>query len=154
MLELLISSFTSANSFSTLFSKTNSSWLIFKSIKATQIKTSMLFSLDFANHIFYHVSFSFSWRRQKLSKHIKPNHKNIALSMKEATQKYRKLTDCFLCPSLCLLPLAHPSPSAKAEFLQFLDKVLHQFKTYQVIICAVYSFVFWFENGVLQVKPS
>ena len=94
-LELLISSFTLSNSFSTLFSKTNSSWLIFKSVKATQIKISMLFSLDFANHSIYHVSVSFSWRRPKLSQHIKPNHTNIALSMKEATQKYRKLTDCW-----------------------------------------------------------
>ena len=30
-----------------LFVKTNSSWLIFESVKALEIKTSMLFNLDF-----------------------------------------------------------------------------------------------------------
>ena len=35
-------------SFDTLFIKTNSSWLITESIKAFEIKTSMLFNLDFA----------------------------------------------------------------------------------------------------------
>ena len=44
-----------------LFMKTNSSWLIFESIKALEIKTSMLFNLDFANNIVYHVSFYFSY---------------------------------------------------------------------------------------------
>ena len=46
----MISSFILSHSFSTLFIKTNSSWLIFESIKAIQIKTSMVFNLDFANN--------------------------------------------------------------------------------------------------------
>ena len=46
----MISSFISLYSFRTLFIKTNSSWLITESIKALEIKTSMLFNLDFANN--------------------------------------------------------------------------------------------------------
>ena len=49
-LEFLISSFISSHSFKTLFIKTNLSRLIFESIKAVGIKTSMLFYLDFANN--------------------------------------------------------------------------------------------------------
>ena len=37
-------------SFITLFIKTNSSWLITESIEVFEIKTFMLFSLDFANN--------------------------------------------------------------------------------------------------------
>ena len=43
--------------------------------------------------------------------------------------------------------------SSMAEFFQFLDTVLREitqkFQTSQVIICAIYSFVFWFENVFL-----
>ena len=35
-----------------LFIETNSSWLIIKSIKALEIKTSILFNLDFGNNTF------------------------------------------------------------------------------------------------------
>ena len=44
---------------STLFTKTNWSWLILELIKALEIKTSMVFNLVFASHT-YHASFSFS----------------------------------------------------------------------------------------------
>ena len=44
----MITSFISPCFFITLFIKTNSSWVIFESIKALEIKNSMLFSLDFA----------------------------------------------------------------------------------------------------------
>ena len=47
----MISSFISIYYFNTLFIKTNSSWLIFEAIKVLEIKTSMLFDLDFANNI-------------------------------------------------------------------------------------------------------
>ena len=57
LLEFLISSFISWNSSSTLFIKRNSSWLIFQSIKDLGIKTTLLFNLDFANDMFYYVSF-------------------------------------------------------------------------------------------------
>ena len=45
----MISSFISSYSFSTLFIETNSSWLIFESIRDLEINTSVLFNLDFAN---------------------------------------------------------------------------------------------------------
>ena len=40
----------SSNSFSTLFIKKNSLWLIFESIKALEIKSYILFNLNFANN--------------------------------------------------------------------------------------------------------
>ena len=45
-----ISSFISSYSFNTLITKTNSSWLIYESIKALEIKIFMLFELVFANN--------------------------------------------------------------------------------------------------------
>ena len=48
-LEFLVSSFISSYSFSTLFIKTHSSWQIFESNKDLEIKTSLLFKLDFVN---------------------------------------------------------------------------------------------------------
>ena len=42
-----------------IFIKTNSSWLIFESIKALEIKTSMLFNLDFANNTILSCFFFF-----------------------------------------------------------------------------------------------
>ena len=48
-LEFLVSSFISSYSFSTLFVKTHSSWQIFESNKALEIKTFLLFKLDFVN---------------------------------------------------------------------------------------------------------
>ena len=44
----MISSFISLNSFGTLFIKTNSSRLIFESIKVLKVNTSALFNWDFA----------------------------------------------------------------------------------------------------------
>ena len=49
-LKIFISSCILTYPFSTLFLKTNSSWLIFELIKALEIKTSILFSLDFAGN--------------------------------------------------------------------------------------------------------
>ena len=46
----LIYSFKLSYSFGTLFIKINSAWLIFESIKALEIKPSMLFNIDFANN--------------------------------------------------------------------------------------------------------
>ena len=51
LLEFLIFSFISRNSFSTLSVKMNLSKLIFDSIKTLEIKTSVLINLDFANNI-------------------------------------------------------------------------------------------------------
>ena len=48
-LEFLIFSVASSNSFRIYFIKKNSSWLIFESIKALEIRTSTLFNLGFAN---------------------------------------------------------------------------------------------------------
>ena len=45
----MISSFILLYSFNTLFIKTNSSFFIFKSIEALEIKIFLLFNLDFAN---------------------------------------------------------------------------------------------------------
>ena len=50
----------SSYSFSTLFIKTKSSWLVKESIKALEIKTAMLFNLDFANNTISSCFFSFS----------------------------------------------------------------------------------------------
>ena len=49
----------SSYSFSTLFIKINSSWLTFKSIKAFEIETSMLFHLDFGNNTILSYYFFF-----------------------------------------------------------------------------------------------
>ena len=46
----MVPSFISSNSFSKLFTRTNSSWLIFKSIKALEIKAYILLNLDFSNN--------------------------------------------------------------------------------------------------------
>ena len=48
-------------SFSTLFIKTNSSWLIFESVEALEIKTSMLLILDFGNNTILSYFFFFFW---------------------------------------------------------------------------------------------
>ena len=58
-LEFFISSFTSWNSFGTLFFKMSSSWLTFESTKALEIKTSMLLNLDFGNPNILPCSFFF-----------------------------------------------------------------------------------------------
>ena len=55
----MISRFISSYSFCSLFIKTNSSWTIFESIKDLEIKTSMLFNLDFANSTFLSCFFYF-----------------------------------------------------------------------------------------------
>ena len=55
----MISSFVSSYSFKKLFIKINSSWLIFESIKALEIKTSMLLSLDLANNTILSYFFFF-----------------------------------------------------------------------------------------------
>ena len=49
-LELLISSYISSSVFGTLFIKTNSSWLIFESNKALEIRTFTLSNFNFANN--------------------------------------------------------------------------------------------------------
>ena len=99
-------------------------------------------------------------RKPTLSRHIKLNHTYIALNCRkqdkniENSQIIEQNAVISLCPSLCLLWLALPSPSSVEEFFPFFDTVLRKFQTPQVIIRAVYSFVFWFENDFLQVKPS
>ena len=55
----MISSFLSSYSFNTLFTKENSSWLIYESIKALKIKTSMLCNLVFANNAILSIFFFF-----------------------------------------------------------------------------------------------
>ena len=57
--KFLIYYFIQLYSFRTLFIKTNSSWLITESIKALEIKTSMLFNLDFANNTILSCFFFF-----------------------------------------------------------------------------------------------
>ena len=57
--KFLISSFILSYSYSTLFIKTNSSWLIFESIKALEIKTSILLYLDFAKNTILSFFFFF-----------------------------------------------------------------------------------------------
>ena len=89
-----------------------------------------------------------NWIIQELHYYCRKQHKYI-----ENSQIFEENV-IFLCPSLCLLQLALPSPSSLAEFFQSLDTVLLKFQMLQVIICAIYSFAFWFENGFLQVKPS
>ena len=55
----MIFSFNSSYSFSTLFIETNSSWLIFESIRDLEINTSILFNLDFANNAILSCFFFF-----------------------------------------------------------------------------------------------
>ena len=98
-----------------------------------------------------------SLKETKYWRHIKLNPTNVALLLEETTQKYQKLTDYWKKSSslfsvlsvycdLCFL-----SPSSMAELFHFLSKVVCEFQTSQVIIRAVYSFVFWFENDFHQV---
>ena len=58
-LEFFISSFISWYYVNALFIETNSSWLIIESTKALEIKTFILFNLDFANNIFSSCFFFF-----------------------------------------------------------------------------------------------
>ena len=53
---LLISFFVSSYSLCTIFTKTNSSWLIYELIKAQEIKTSILFDLVFASNTILSLS--------------------------------------------------------------------------------------------------
>ena len=55
----MISSFILRYSFSTLIIQRNSSRIIFKSIKAIEINTSMLFNLEFANNTILSCFFFF-----------------------------------------------------------------------------------------------
>ena len=55
----LISFFVSSYYLCTLFTKTNSSWLIYELIKAQEIKTSILFNLVFANNTILSCFFFF-----------------------------------------------------------------------------------------------
>ena len=59
LLEFFISSFILLFSFGKLFIKTNSSRLITESIKALEIKTSILFNWDFANNTILSCFFFF-----------------------------------------------------------------------------------------------
>ena len=54
-------SFISTYSFSTLSTKTNSSWIIYDSDKALEIKTSILFNLAFSKNAILSCFPSFSW---------------------------------------------------------------------------------------------
>ena len=56
-----------------------------------------------------------------------------------------------LCPFLCLLQLVLPVAFLNGRVFSFLE---YSTQMSQVIIRVVYSFVFWFENGFLQVKPA
>ena len=58
-LEFLISSFILSHSFSTLFIDTNSSWLIFESIKSLEIKTTIVFDLVSASNTILSCFFFF-----------------------------------------------------------------------------------------------
>ena len=59
LLGLFIFCFISSYSFSTLFTETNSIKLIFESIKALEIKTSIVFNLVFANNTMLSCFFFF-----------------------------------------------------------------------------------------------
>ena len=54
-----ITSFISFYSLNTLFTETNSSWLIYESIKALEIRTSKLFKLSFPNNAIWSCFFFF-----------------------------------------------------------------------------------------------
>ena len=90
-----------------------------------------------------------NWIIQILHYYYRKQHKNIKNS-----QISEQNVVISLCLSLFLLRLALPSPSSTAGFFQFLNTVLREFQTSQVIIRTVCSFVFWFENDFHQVKPS
>ena len=102
------------------------------------------------------------YRKPKLSRHIKLNSSNIASLLQEATQKYRTLTVywtkcCYLFLPLFLFAAMLPLPFSMAVFSLLGHSLLQnllKFKTSQVIICAVNTFVFWFKNGLLQVNHS
>ena len=55
----MISSFISSSSSNTLFTRTNSSWLINESVKVLQKKTSLLFKLVFAKNTILSCFFFF-----------------------------------------------------------------------------------------------
>ena len=59
LLKSLIFLFLLSYSFSSLFIKTTSLWLIFESIKTLEFNTSILFNFDFASNTIYHGFFLF-----------------------------------------------------------------------------------------------
>ena len=58
VLRFFITSLISSYSFNTLFTETNSSWLIYESIKPLELKTSMVFNLPFASNTILSCFFS------------------------------------------------------------------------------------------------
>ena len=90
---------------------------------------------------------------------IKLNTTNIALLLLEATQNMKKSR--FIEQNLVLfLPFSlFIATCTSCRLLQRRGLIISwtiysaNFK-HEVVIRAVYSFVFWFENGFLQVKPS
>ena len=78
-------------------------------------------------------------RKPKPSRHIRLNPTNIALLLQGATQKYWKLTNYWTKSCFLLLPSSTTQYSANFKFHK-------QWR--------LYSFIFWFENGFLQVKPA
>ena len=87
-------------------------------------------------------------RKPKLSRHFKLNNTNISLLLREAIQKYRKLTDYWekilfsLCLSLCLRRLVLTAA--------FLNGILNVTSDHSYRI----NFRFLDENRFLQVKPA
>ena len=53
----MFSSFIPSRSFNRLFTKINSSWLIYKPVKALQVKISLLFKLVFDKKKYYFIMF-------------------------------------------------------------------------------------------------
>ena len=81
-----------------------------------------------------------NWILQILHYYCRKQHKNIKNSR---IIEQNLVLSFFLLSVYC--DLCFLSPSSTAEFFHFLNE------TSQVIICAVYSFVFCFENDFLQV---
>ena len=90
---------------------------------------------------------------------IKLNYTNIALLLQEATQKYQKLRllnkmllSLSVLPSAyCDLRLLHlPQQQRFSVLVHSTPQILNVTSDH----CAIYSFVFCFEYGFLQVKPT
>ena len=84
-------------------------------------------------------------------RHIKLNHRNIAFLLQDTTQKYWKHifeqnVVISLCPFLCLLRICFIRLPQLQRVFSVLGRRTPQnyveFYTLQVIICAVYSFVY------------
>ena len=88
------------------------------------------------------------WILQILHHYYRKRHKKVKTHglLNKSCSLFALLS---VCCDLSFLP-----PSSTAEFFHFLNTVLREFETSQLIIRAIYSFDFWSENDFPQAWPA